>query len=280
MAMRSTSFVFTLNNPESSDLETLQSRLDGITKYYCIGKETGSSGTPHFQGYVRFSRRYYLRQLRDIIGPRAHFEVARGTPKQNRAYCTKDGDFVERGELPKGRGEASNRDEIAKRFAIAVRGGRDKVDEFANEFPGSWYFNGHTMLRNAQFLIEPILRPDIHVQWMYGEPGVGKSRSAHEQLPNAYIKEPRTKWWNGYVYQPEVIIDDLGPGGIDINHCLRWFDRYKCMVETKGGLVALHATKFIITSNFEPSDIWKDKDGVIHPQMDALYRRIELIKIE
>lgn len=280
MAMRSTSFVFTLNNPENSDLETLQSRLDGITKYYCIGKETGSSGTPHFQGYVRFSRRYYLRQLRDIISPRAHIEVARGTPKQNRSYCTKDGDFVERGELPKGRGEANNRDEIAKRFAIAVRGGRDKVDEFANEFPGSWYFNGHTMLRNAQFLVEPILRPGIHVQWIYGEPGVGKSRRAHEQLPNAYIKEPRTKWWNGYVYQSEVIIDDFGPGGIDINHCLRWFDRYKCMVETKGGMVALHATTFVITSNFEPSDIWKDKDGVVHPQMDALYRRIELIKME
>jgi len=32
----------------------------------------------------------------------------------------------------------------------------------------------------------------------------------------------------------DVIIDDFGPNGIDINHLLRWFDRYKCLVENKG----------------------------------------------
>jgi len=46
--------------------------------------------------------------------------------------------------------------------------------------------------------------------------------------------------------EKEVIIDDFGPGGIDINHLLRWFDRYKCMVETKGGMIPLIADKFIL----------------------------------
>lgn len=135
------------------------------------------------------------------------------------------------------------------------------------------------MLRNALTLIRPESRPNIHVRWIWGAPGVGKSRFAHEEYPDAFIKDPRTKWWSGYMLEKEVIIDDFGPQGIDINHLLRWFDRYKCTVETKGGMVPLLADKFIVTSNFEPSDCFKDKEGVPHPQMDALYRRIELIEM-
>lgn len=102
---------------------------------------------------------------------------------------------------------------------------------------------------------------------------MGKSRLAHETLPDAYVKDPRTKWWNGYMCQKDVIIDDFGPNGIDINHLLRWFDRYKCLVENKGGMVALHATSFIVTSNFHPRDVFKFGDE-INPQLPALERRI------
>lgn len=74
--------------------------------------------------------------------------------------------------------------------------------------------------------------------------------------------------------EKEVIIDDFGPNGIDINHLLRWFDRYKCNVETKGGMIPLVADKWIVTSNFHPVDCFKDKDGTEHPQTSALLRRI------
>lgn len=76
--------------------------------------------------------------------------------------------------------------------------------------------------------------------------------------------------------ESDVIIDDFAPKGIDINHLLRWFDRYKCTVETKGDMVPLHATKFIVTSNFPPEGCFKDEDGGTHPQMPALRRRIKV----
>lgn len=277
---RGKSFCFTLNNYTEEEYERVEAGLRASAEYWILGKEVASTGTPHLQGYARFCRRYDFNQLKDILSSRIHVEVARGSPKQNRAYCSKDGEFREGGTLPKGGEERKNRNQLADEFRDAIRRGPAGVDKFAEENPGSWYFSGYSLLRNAQLIIKPIMRPEISVQWIYGPPGVGKSRSAHEQLPEAYIKEPRTKWWNGYLYEKEVIIDDFAPGGIDINHLLRWFDRYKCMVETKGGMVALVATVFIVTSNFSPEDCFRDKEGVMNVQTDALKRRINIIKMD
>ena len=80
--------------------------------------------------------------------------------------------------------------------------------------------------------------------------------------------------------EKEVIIDDFGPGGVDLNHLLRWFDRYKCLVENKGGMLALHADKFIVTSNFHPSDVFCGFAGSPHPQIEALLRRVTLLHME
>lgn len=76
--------------------------------------------------------------------------------------------------------------------------------------------------------------------------------------------------------QTECVIDDFGPNGIDITRLLVWFDRYPCLVETKGGMSPLCVTKFIVTSNFHPEECFKDSMGVVHPQTPALLRRINL----
>jgi len=241
-------------------------------KYWIIGRETGESGTPHLQGYISLRRRRTFAYVSGKLTSRAHITRAAGTARQNRRYCSKDGNFVEGGEINEGR-TRRDKDEVARSFMAAVKLGDSGVVEFADTEPGAWIYNGSNMLRNALQLYPPVERADISVRWIYGSPGVGKSRLAHATLPRAYIKEPRTKWWNGYLCQKEVIIDDFGPNGIDINHLLRWFDRYKCLVENKGGMIALYATTFIVTSNFHPRDVFKFGDE-INPQLPALERRI------
>lgn len=267
----------TLNNYSDAEYSQILSYCESDEcRYWIIGKEVGDEGTPHLQGFFSLRRRRNLGYVRSKCGSRIHFEVARGTARQNRAYCSKDGNFAEGGECPAEGRKGKSRDELALEFRDAVVSGNGGILQFSDANPGSWYYSGYNLLRNHQLTLKPRIRPDIHVEWVWGPPGVGKSRYAHDKMPDAYVKEPRTKWWNGYLQETEVIIDDFGPLGIDINHLLRWFDRYKCLVETKGGMLPLFAEKFIVTSNFEPSDCWKDKDGVPHPQMDALYRRIEL----
>lgn len=273
-------YCFTLNNYNDEEFARIISACEEDAKYWIVGKEVGDGGTPHLQGYFSLRRRRNLGYVRGKFGPRIHFEGARGSVRQNRKYCSKGGDFVEGGDVPTERPQSFTRKDLIPIFRTAIGKGNRGLAEFASEHGDHWYFSGHNLLRNHLSIVPPENRPNIQVKWIYGPPGVGKSRRAHEEMPEAYIKEPRTKWWNGYILEHEVIIDDFGPGGIDINHLLRWFDRYKCLVETKGGMVPLLADKFIVTSNFEPSDVWKDKDGVPHPQMDALYRRIEIIHME
>lgn len=276
---RATAWVFTINNYSEDEYQKVLGALSECT-YSIVGREVGSGGTPHLQGFCIFPRRHSLSVLKHKLGDRAHLEVARGTAQQNRRYCSKDGDFAEQGECPKrGRKSAavgsSSRDELAREFVECVARGHRGIAEFAEANPGCWMFNGHSMLRNAQRLVRPISRPSVAAEWVWGEPGVGKSRYAHAKYPEAYIKEPRTKWWNGYLQEEEVIIDDLAPEGIDINHLLRWFDRYPCFVETKGGMTSLHATKFVVTSNYCPESCYS-----VSGQITALLRRVTVIHME
>lgn len=265
---------FTLNNYSEDEFSAFRDVCERECSYAVIGKEVGENGTPHLQGYFRCKSKYRLSQIKDKFSRRAHFAVARGDAKSNREYCSKSGDVWSIGECSGGR-PSKSRDELAVEYRRAFEGGSLPDFEAAN--PGAALFSGHTLRRNILAAAEPIERPSIRVRWVWGPPGTGKSRFAHSEFPLGFVKEPRTKWWTGYKLEKEVIIDDFGKNGIDINHLLRWFDRYRCLVETKGDMVALYADNFIVTSNFPPSEIYHDDNGNDHPQLPALLRRMEVI---
>ena len=93
-------FCFTWNNYPLDAEEHLRcffERKQG--EYMVVGRETGESGTPHLQGYVCLKHAITFAALKKYF-PQIHIERARGSPKQNQAYCTKDADFFEVGELP------------------------------------------------------------------------------------------------------------------------------------------------------------------------------------
>lgn len=106
MTNRSRDFAFTINNYTISDIASvLGLELIYGARYLIAGFEVGDEGTPHIQGYVYFKDAKSFDKLCKLI-PRARVEPAKGTPFQNYAYCSEDGDYYEGGELPQ-QGKAS-----------------------------------------------------------------------------------------------------------------------------------------------------------------------------
>lgn len=111
------------------------------------------------------------------------------------------------------------------------------------------------------------------VQVFWGSTGTGKSKTAWDELGlDAYCKDPRSKFWDGYRDQRNVVIDEFR-GSIDIAHILRWTDRYPVNVEIKGSALPLVAENIIFTSNLHPRDWYPDLD---EETMKALLRRLEI----
>lgn len=96
---RARSFCFTINNYTFDDLYQF---LDIEAKYKCFGFEEGEEKrTPHMQGYLQFHNGRRIQAVMKML-PRAHIQIARGTPQENIDYCSKadTDDFYEFGDRP------------------------------------------------------------------------------------------------------------------------------------------------------------------------------------
>jgi len=120
--------------------------------------------------------------------------------------------------------------------------------------------------------MEPVgIEKRVDVFW--GRTGTGKSKRAWEEgTTQAFPKDPRTKFWDGYRGQCHVVIDEFR-GDIDISHLLRWLDRYPVIVEVKGGSVILRAERIWITSNLDPRKWYPTLDP---ETLQALLRRLNI----
>lgn len=77
---------FTLNNPSDGAAMVLCSTLKHYCSKWVFQEEEGESGTPHFQGYLRFKQKRRPLKLFEHIGG-FHWEVTR-SPAHAIAYCS------------------------------------------------------------------------------------------------------------------------------------------------------------------------------------------------
>lgn len=253
---------FTINNYTEEEHELLKA-LE--CNYLVIGKEVGENGTPHLQGFVTFKGQKRLSAMKEI-NRRAHWEPAKGTSEQAANYCKKDGDYFEKGEVPSnsiGAKAEKRRWDDAKELARAGN---------INEVPSDIYIKYYRTLKEIakDNMVKPPDADDVTGIWIYGEPGVGKSRKAREDYPDAYMKM-QNKWWDGYQGEDYVILDDLDCK--ELGHHLKiWADRYAFLAETKGGAINIRPKKIIVTSNYNIDHFEWDED-----MKNALKRRFKTI---
>lgn len=237
--------------------------------------EVGDGGFRHWQLVVTMQRKSRLRAVKSVFGSRAHCEATRS--EAARAYVQKDetaveGTRFELGKLPIRRNEKTDWQsvwELAKSGRVNVF--LIKVDEIDSNIRVVHY----RTLRAIQSDYAPCPSRNPRAKLFFGKTGTGKSKLAWEEAGGqTYTKDPRTKFWDGYQGEPNVIFDEFR-GAIDVAHILRWLDRYPCRVEIKGSSVPLRCENFWFTSNL-PLEQW-------YPTLDpetlgALRRRFLLIK--
>lgn len=295
----STRWCCTINNPTDDEINAFaymvnSDAMRGIAEM----EHVDGVGTPHLQGYIQFSTCRHFSTLKHRI-PRAVWIVAKGNWQENFSYCSKEGKLV----CCKGDIEEAKKwvhDKLAKNFAMNNKVQFDVMyedmkklspDQFENKYPKEWYKNSDKVMKimiSHALAHAKTFNPSIPLSsknyWIWGEPGVGKTRWASNLFPySAQLRKNFNKWWDGYkLLQTKLVILDDYPcnpqGNVLVQYIKIWGDRYPFEGECKGSHVLVEPGRFlfVITSNY-PIDmcfIAEEDKAAIHRR----FREIEMTK--
>lgn len=266
---KSRAYVFTLNNWSPED----EARVKDLgAQYYVYGKEVGESGTPHLQGFLYFKNQRTFNSLKKKL-PTAHLEKAKNT-RAAIEYCKKDGDYVEHGDPPQKNGGDSQEERALRNKRLREAPLNDLVDG------GELRILDVKRLKQARDILaqegSPYVAEDVRGVWIHGPPGTGKTHMARNEYGDVFYIKAQNKWFDGYNREKVIVLDDLDKGGSCLGHYLKiWADKWACSGEIKGGTVNLVHEKFIVTSNYTPSDLWPDDDEM----RKAIERRFEMKRL-
>ncbi len=283
---KSKNYVFTWNNPTKSP-EELNTFFEGFGATFLVfQKEKGEEGTPHYQGYVEFSRITRWVQINKDLpaGAAIWFARRRGSQKAAIVYCKKADTRLEGPwEFGEPRDTSPGFRTDLNDFRSDVQRGKRLRDLIEDHAPIICkYPRYYGTLRSMHM---PVLRADgITVELHVGSTGTGKTRSIMEAYAgnSSFYASPLSGgfWMDGYDGHQIVLLDDFAGAvnKISLTQLLRLLDRYPVQVPVKCAFTWWHPRKIYITTNIHPRDWykWDRREG----QYKALWRRIAVLKVE
>lgn len=275
-AQQAKNWCFTINNYTNEEKDNLYelcnptNPTDSTPTYLIYGEEVGEEcGTPHLQGYVSFPKKVTFNKCKELIGNRANIRVAKGSAKQNKDYCSKQGEVTEYGTPPKGQGARTDIAIVQKRIAEGAT-----KEEIREHFFGT-FCRYERAICNYISDVQPKRNWKTKVVVLWGKTGTGKTRSIfdYHNADQLYM-HPGHQWFDGYEGQDVVVFDDYNGSEFQLSYLLKLTDRYPFKVPVKGGYKNWKPKVIYFTSNKSPDDWYVN---VNDEQKAALKRRIDKI---
>lgn len=221
-----------------------------------FGEEGLTEGkTPHYQGYLQMRNAKGFSAMKKSFVKGAHFEVSKGSARQNIDYCSKEGKTFIWGTPT----EQGKRNDLAVIKDHLINGGslREIIIESVK-----------CSLQQIQYakLVLPYIEPprqiqDINIIWNWGASGCGKTYDCISKYPDAF-RPTTSRWWQGYDGQEVVLFDDFRANWCEFDRLLVFMDRYPFTVEIKGGSRQVQFHTLYITSPFHPRDMFHNNEDI------------------
>jgi len=270
-----------LNKSKEEALVLLQNKLAG--KPYVgmvVCRELHEDGFPHIHAFVLLKDQFQCVNERfwDIEGHHGNYQKARDITSVAK-YIKKDGDYLEHGEIS-WKEKLNAREEHRKYLGKRLIDG-EPLEQVVRENPQLLFGLKHLeqdLHTWKRLTLKPHETTSTRGVWIFGRPGVGKSHYVRAHEPDLYLKA-QNKWWDGYVGQKAVLIDDFDKQGVCLSHYLKiWADKYSCTGEIKGSNVALVHDKFYVTSNYSIDQLFDpNEDREINQALKRRFKQTRML---
>lgn len=275
----------TYNNPPGADedFKSLLERCEWIRGAVFQREKGHGSGTPHYECYIEAKRPVSMNQVKTLV-PLAHIDFAAAEREVCIRYCSKTDTRVSGpytvGSMKLG-GQGSRTDLAA--FAAAVMDPKKDLRATVAAQPDM------VLKYGAGFQKLCSMRPCVQrtgprrIIIMVGPTGSGKTRNAIAiGGEDWHWKTADGAWFDGYVGQKTVIIDEVTSCDLPLSLFLQLIDRYVFRVPVKGGFTEWNPDIVILTSNVVPTEwfAWEEGGGkrkrnaMTPPHFRAFARRV------
>lgn len=237
--------------------------------------ETGRS---HVHVYYRFNARKRPSTIKNWLGREdAHLEIAKGSEKDCRDYCTKDDSRLEAGtefnpanyDPSAGKqGKRSDLDAIAEKCRAGV-----PIVTIANDHPGDFirYHTGIQALADAVAPAPPVER-EVSVLVLWGATGLGKTHRVLHANPVLYQVHPGRDPWGQYKGEPAIFFDEFNWESWPIQDMNRYLDKWRCPLDARYRNRYAAWTHVAICANCSPASWYPLAPG---PLLQAFRRRLQ-----
>lgn len=157
-----------------------------------------------------------------------------------------------------------------------------RFDEIKQARPGLWLTNHQKIMSHCKRQKPLEDQTQLEHFWIHGATGTGKTLSVSYLFPDAFTRDPDTKFWDGYVDQKQIILSDLDNRSLrllGVNKLKTMCDPSGFNMEIKYGGGMLAKAQIIVTSNFTIDECFKYKGKNANYNQDW-YSEIDLTAVK